>query len=222
MKKYIFYCAFSFGIAANHGVNANNGIDTVGPVKTADSVFRKVEIEASFQGGDALWRAYLQKNLNPDVPMDNFAPPGTYTTIVQFVVDKAGLISDVKPLTNYGFGMEEEVASVIMKGPNWKPAIQDGKPVKAYRKQPVTFHVMYEFELSTYSIKAGEENAIKLKSDGTDPEALDMTVSAGTIQRQGGGRYIVTVDKPGRVYVTVWITIKKKKQEMGKVAVEVK
>jgi protein TonB len=37
--------------------------------------------------------------------------------------------------------MEEEVMRVIQKSPKWRPAMQNGKPVKAYRKQPITFVV---------------------------------------------------------------------------------
>ena len=62
-------------------------------------------------------------------PVDNGAPEGTYTVYVQFVVDKEGNISDVKALTNHGYGMEEEAVRVIKKGPNWTPAIQNGRPV---------------------------------------------------------------------------------------------
>jgi protein TonB len=40
--------------------------------------------------------------------------------------------------------MEDEAVKVIRKGPNWVPAIQNGRPVKAYRKQPITFVVTSE------------------------------------------------------------------------------
>jgi protein TonB len=40
--------------------------------------------------------------------------------------------------------MEEEVMRVIKRGPKWIPASQNGRLVKAYRKQPVTFVVMEE------------------------------------------------------------------------------
>ncbi|MCX8019507.1 MAG: energy transducer TonB [Chitinophagaceae bacterium] len=113
----------------------------VQPEDDENKVFDKVEIEASFPGGDAKWRRYLETNLNADVPVENGAPEGTYTVVIQFIVDKEGNISDVKPLTNHGYGMEEEAMRVIKKGPKWNPAIQNGRQVKAYRKQPITFKV---------------------------------------------------------------------------------
>lgn len=109
-----------------------------------NKIFDKVEIEASYPGGDAKWRQYLERTLNASTPVDNGAPEGNYTVQVQFVVDKEGNISDVRSLTNHGYGMEQEAVKVIQKGPKWIPAQQNGRQVKAYRKQPITFVVTGE------------------------------------------------------------------------------
>lgn len=109
-----------------------------------NKIFEKVEIEASFKGGEGAWKKYLERNLNPNVPVDNGAPEGVYTVYVQFVVSKDGSISDVKALTSHGYGMEQEAIRVIKKGPAWVPAIQNGRSVNAYRKQPITFQVTSE------------------------------------------------------------------------------
>jgi periplasmic protein TonB len=106
-----------------------------------NKIFEKVEVEASFKGGEGAWKKYLERNLNPEVPVDNGAPEGVYTVYVQFVVSKDGSISDVKALTNHGYGMEAEAIKVIKKGPPWVPAVQNGRNVNAYRKQPITFQV---------------------------------------------------------------------------------
>jgi protein TonB len=106
-----------------------------------DKVFQKVEIEASYPGGDNAWRKYLERNLDGTVPTRRKAPAGTYTVVVQFVVDKTGKVTSIKPLTQHGFGMEEEVIRLLEISPRWKPAVQGGRNVKAYRKQPVTFMV---------------------------------------------------------------------------------
>ncbi|MFM7671607.1 MAG: energy transducer TonB [Bacteroidota bacterium] len=110
-------------------------------VEDENQIFEKVEIEASFPGGEAKWRQYLERNLSTFNPADEGAPAGTYTTYVQFVVDKEGNISDVRALTNHGYGMEDAAVKVIKKGPKWSPAIQNQRQVKAYRKQPITFRV---------------------------------------------------------------------------------
>ena len=101
--------------------------------------FKKVEIEAKFNGN---WENFLKRNLRAEVPVDNGAPPGRHTVIIQFVVDIDGTVSNIQPLTNLGYGMEEEAMRVLRKANKWEPAIQNGIPVKAYRRQPVTFEVL--------------------------------------------------------------------------------
>jgi hypothetical protein len=98
----------------------------------------------SFPGGQTEWIKYLQKNLNANVPVDKGAQAGTYTVMIQFVVDEQGNISDIKALTNHGFGMEEEVIRIIQAGPKWIPGNVDGKAVSSFRKQPVTFAITEE------------------------------------------------------------------------------
>jgi protein TonB len=110
-------------------------------VEDENKIFEKVEVEAEFPGGQSAWRRYLERNLNAQVPSDAGAPIGQFTVIVKFIVDKQGNISDVKALTNHGYGMEEEAVRAIKRGPKWKPAIQNGRNVNAYRQQPITFVV---------------------------------------------------------------------------------
>lgn len=111
---------------------------------TEEKIFERVEIEAAFPGGENVWRKFLEQNLNAATPVNYGAPAGQYTVLIQFVVDKSGKISDIKALTNHGYGMEAEVIRLLKKAPMWSSAIQDGRPVKAYRKQPVTFMVVEE------------------------------------------------------------------------------
>jgi protein TonB len=40
--------------------------------------------------------------------------------------------------------MEDEAVKTIKRGPKWVPAQQNGRQVKAYRKQPITFVVQSE------------------------------------------------------------------------------
>ncbi|MDZ4794670.1 MAG: energy transducer TonB [Bacteroidota bacterium] len=131
--------------ATNKGQVATIERDTLPVTDTAaEMVFEKVEIEASFTGGAEAWIKFLENNLNAGVATDNSAPDGHYTVIIQFVVDKEGKVSNIKALTRHSYGMEAEVIRLLKKAPRWNPAIQDGRTVKAYRKQPVTFVVISE------------------------------------------------------------------------------
>ncbi|QEC66532.1 energy transducer TonB [Panacibacter ginsenosidivorans] len=106
-----------------------------------DKEFKTVQIEAKFPGGQAAWIKYLQRNLNSDTPVENGAPPGNYTVIVSFLVDKNGNISEVQPLNDPGYGTAAEAVRVIKKGPAWSPAVQNGRNVIYRQKQSVTFQV---------------------------------------------------------------------------------
>ena len=104
-----------------------------------EEIFTKAEVDAKYPGN---WFNFLSGNLNANIPLGNKAAPGNYTTVVQFIVDVAGNVSDVKALTNHGYGMEEEAMRVIKKSGLWAPAIQNGRVVKSFRKQPITFQVV--------------------------------------------------------------------------------
>jgi len=124
-------------------VEYNNGIRTsVNCFSETGQPLENCEEKESFFGGDEFaWRKFLEKNLDAGVPVRNRAPVGKYTVVVQFIVDRQGHLSDITPLTNFGFGMEGEVIRLLKKSPPWSPAIQFGKIVDSYKKQPVTFVV---------------------------------------------------------------------------------
>jgi hypothetical protein len=136
-------------VVSCYGVGVINTISTEDTLPTRDTVlggkiFEVVEEEAYFPGGEQGWRSWLEQNLNPSTPVDNGAPAGLYTIYIQFVVDLDGKLSAIKPLTKHGYGMETEVMRILRKSPPWIPAVQGGKKVRAYRKQPVTFQVVAE------------------------------------------------------------------------------
>lgn len=135
-------------------IKANDGVDYTGIVAPAaidgekgvieehkeepTGPYTVVQIEANFKGN---WRKFLERNLNPNVPVDNGAPTGSYKVIVQFVVDIDGSVSDIRTLSNVGYGMEQEAIRVLKKADKWEPAIQNGHQVKAYRSQSIVFNV---------------------------------------------------------------------------------
>ncbi|MCF3108399.1 energy transducer TonB [Niabella sp. CC-SYL272] len=101
-------------------------------------IFTKVDQDAKYAGD---WMHFLTTNLRGDTPLKNGAKPGKYLVIVQFVVDTKGNVSDIKVLKDPGFGIGEEAVRVISISGKWIPAMQNKRPVKAYRKQPITFMV---------------------------------------------------------------------------------
>ena len=144
-KLLIFTCFLLFCLAAKSQQVVSKDSLPQKPVKSASprsfKVYRNVQVEAEFPGGKEGWKKYLEKRLDPLVPVKRNAPPGRYEVIVNFIVSEDGMVTDVLAETKYGYGMEEEVKRIIKTGPPWVPALQNGKPVNAFRKQSVTFIV---------------------------------------------------------------------------------
>lgn len=129
------------GVVDEKIVDDNKGIIEGKKNNESEEPLLDVQVPSKFVGN---WESFLRRHLNPDVPVDNDAPGGRYRIVIQFVVDKEGNISEIKPLTNFGYGMEEEAVRVLRKSPKWEPAIQGGYKVKAYHRQPITFEVVEE------------------------------------------------------------------------------
>jgi protein TonB len=117
--------------------------------KKADRAFDKVEVEAAFTGGDTAWRSFLVKNLNVDDITDKIKFPKNkkvfqQTAIVKFVVCTDGSLCNIETENKVNPLIRAEVERVMKLSPNWIPAIVDGKPVKAYRRQPITILIENE------------------------------------------------------------------------------
>jgi len=106
-----------------------------------DKTFTKVEIESEYPGGAAAWQRYLNRNLRyPQEAIDNEVQGAV---VVQFIVDKEGNVSDVEAIS----GPQElraEAVRVIKKSGKWTPAVQNGRQVKSYKKQPIVFRLESE------------------------------------------------------------------------------
>ena len=101
-----------------------------------DKTFTKVEIESDYPGGASAWQRYLNKNLRyPQEAIDNEIQG---TVVVQFIVDKQGVVSDVEALSGPN-ELRDEAVRVIKKSGQWTPAVQNGRQVKSYKKQPIVF-----------------------------------------------------------------------------------
>jgi protein TonB len=106
-----------------------------------DKTFTKVEIESEYPGGPSAWLRYLNKNFRyPQEAIDNEIQG---TVVVQFIVDKEGNVSDVEAVSGPQ-ELREEAIRVIKKSGKWTPAVQNGRQVKSYKKQPIVFKLETE------------------------------------------------------------------------------
>lgn len=103
-----------------------------------DKTFTKVEIESEYPGGSGAWARYLNKSLKyPQEAIDNEIQG---TVVVQFIVDKEGNVSDVEAVSGPD-DLRAEAVRVIKKSGKWTPAVQNGRQVKSYKKQPIVFRL---------------------------------------------------------------------------------
>jgi periplasmic protein TonB len=106
-----------------------------------DKTFTKVEIESEYPGGTSAWARYLNKTLQ--YPQDAIDNEVQGQVVVQFIVDKEGNVSDVQAVSGPD-ELRKEAERVIKKSGKWTAAEQNGRKVKSYKKQPITFRLETE------------------------------------------------------------------------------
>ncbi len=127
----------TYAYDAKTKTSKTNGYDEAGKA-IKDFIYSR---EAEFKSGRPAWLKYLSSHMKANTPVKNGAPKGTYTTIIRFIVAEDGSITDAVAETKFGYGMELEGVRVIQNSPKWLPAVLLNKPLKAYRRQPLTFVV---------------------------------------------------------------------------------
>jgi protein TonB len=105
-----------------------------------DKTFLKVEIESEYPGGLPAWAKFLNANIHyPDKAIRKRIQG---EVVVQFIVDKEGSVSDVQAISGPDKGgLREEAVRVIKISGKWTAAVQFGRKVKSYKKQPIIFRL---------------------------------------------------------------------------------
>ncbi len=96
-------------------------------------VFSSVQIKPSFPGGIQFFNDFVADNF--ELPKDPEFKGGKM--FVDFVIDTAGVISDVRVLRGLGFGTEDEVKRLFPTSDKWIPGKQDGAKVKVRYTMPL-------------------------------------------------------------------------------------
>ena len=98
-----------------------------------------VEAESEFPGGQSAWMQYMNTHLKYPDRAFNYGVQGT--AIVAFRVDQDGHIDPTFTFVDRSveYSIDQESLKLIAGCPPWTPAVQDGKQVKSYKKQPVVF-----------------------------------------------------------------------------------
>ena len=106
----------------------------------------KVEIEASFPGGQGAWKNYLKQNFREKEVLCQMSLTDsayTQTAEIWFVIDRDGSIINVKCVNqaSIDIALKNEAIRLIAEAPKWIPGQRNGRHVKAFRKEKISITV---------------------------------------------------------------------------------
>lgn len=104
----------------------------VEPVNDENTVYTVVEQPAEYPGGMEQMQTYLSKNMK--------RPAGCEGTVyVRFIITTDGAITNPDVVKGLGSECDNEALRLVKAMPAWKPARQNGKPVKNQFILPIKF-----------------------------------------------------------------------------------
>jgi hypothetical protein len=92
-----------------------------------------IEVKPDFPGGLEKFYKFISKNFQ--VPEEEGLKGKVFVT---FVVEKDGLLSDIKVLRDIGYGTGKEAVRVLKSSPRWEPGEQNGKKVRCIYSLPIS------------------------------------------------------------------------------------
>jgi len=122
--------------APSSGNGTQNVIEQPKRPEEDTKVYETVEIESYYPGGMESWKRFLIKNFRATDEVSG-------TVIVKFIVDKEGNVSDVEAISGPD-ELKAEAVRVIKKSGKWTPAIQNGRKVNSYKRQPIVVRLENE------------------------------------------------------------------------------
>lgn len=100
-------------------------------------VFTMVEEPASPVGGFEEYYNFISSNMKYPINARNAGVDGK--VYIEFVIEKDGTISNIRPVKGIGSGCDEEAVRVVALSPPWKPGKQRGVAVRQKMVMPITF-----------------------------------------------------------------------------------
>jgi periplasmic protein TonB len=105
--------------------------------RTDEEIFATVDKDAKPLNGHSAFKDFIQERLKYPVQASRMKVEGIVR--VEFVVEKNGVISEVKSTEGIGAGCDEEAVRLISASPPWSPALIDEHPVRQRRSIAVVF-----------------------------------------------------------------------------------
>ncbi|QIX61026.1 energy transducer TonB [Hymenobacter lutimineralis] len=109
------------------------------PAATTTPTVIKPDQPARPAGGTDAFFAWIQQNLKYPAQAKQRKVEGR--VIVEFIIQKDGSLTDIKPVKRLGSGCDEEAVRLIQSAPKWLPATYQGQPIKQKMVLPVVFQL---------------------------------------------------------------------------------
>ena len=95
-----------------------------------NKIFEKVEIEPQFSDDHQKLKPWLREKITRARKANPKLPKGTVQ--IKFVVEKNGSISTLTYPVKASKKLKKETVNILVSMPKWRPAQQNGQPVRAY------------------------------------------------------------------------------------------
>ena len=127
MKVFLFTLISIFLLGKSYGQKFSNSygrvVVEITKVKRSKKVEPKIEIK-SFITGDSSFVESLEKRILKSIKIPQNLKKGKYLIGVRFITTKDATISDVTCEEDPGFGLCQEVMTIVKKSSRWLPAKQ--------------------------------------------------------------------------------------------------
>jgi TonB family protein len=107
-----------------------------------NKIFTSIDTNPEFKGGIAEFYNFLAHNVRYPVHERENNIQGR--VFISFVVEKDGMLSNIKIIRGVSKGLDEEAMRVIKLSPRWTPGLLKGKPVRVRYNVPIGFSIAPE------------------------------------------------------------------------------
>ena len=108
-----------------------------GPIDPESNIFIHTEVMPEFPGGEGKLLQFIAENIHLPKCVTSATVKGR--SIIEFVVEKDGTVSDFKVVRSLNKECDEEAVRVLKTMPKWKPGMERGKPIRVKYTVPVKF-----------------------------------------------------------------------------------
>lgn len=150
LKGIVNYAKGNRNSTQHQNINEPKNSDTI-PEKKYRQVFTKAEIMPIFPGGENAWNRYIEKQLQEN--FEALITDGKEGVCeIAFIVNTEGFVSDLNVKSMPNTKLASVLLDALKKGPQWIPAIQNGRKVFCWQTQKLTFRLPTSTNKQTVSI----------------------------------------------------------------------